>query len=387
MDDFYGLAEKSKNPMFREWLNNDPRNLLATELFIAELQARKGGKRKTCDTHSFEVNLFENLLRLRDAMWEYAYKPSRGTAHIIFRPVQREIFAAPYVDRVVHHWVVSILVDWWERRLCYDSYSCRKGRGTSFGIRRLNHHMRSVSLNYTRPFFVIKMDIRGYFMHIRRDILYERVLWGLKRQFAGKYGKRYRILKYVIREVIFDDPIRGVKIQGSYEDWRGLGADKSLFCQPSGRGIVIGNLTSQFFSNIYLDALDRFVKIDLGYEHYGRYVDDFYIVVTEDELAQAKRDIRAIDNFLMGRGMSLNMKKTKIFPAGQGVPFLGAVSRNGAVMPDKRIVRNFYAAAEKMAEGYGKIETIASYLGMMKQFDSYKVVRRIFDEVGWDYRS
>jgi RNA-directed DNA polymerase len=385
MDDFYGLVEKSESSIFGEWLSENPRNLLMAELFLAELQARKGGKRKTCDTHSFEVNLFENLRRLRDAMWEYTYKPSRGTAHVIFKPVQREIFAAPYVDRVVHHWIVGALTDWWERRLCYDSYSCRKGRGTSFGIRRLNYRMRKVSDNFTKPCYVIKMDIRGYFMHIRRDLLYQRVMWGLNRQFKSNYNKRYKILKYVIHEVIYDDPIRDVKIQGSYEDWRGLGADKSLFCQPAGRGIVIGNLTSQFFSNIYLDVLDRFIMIDLGWKNYGRYVDDFYIVVSEEELPQTKRDIKVIGTFLEGLGMSLNPNKTKVFLPGQGVPFLGAVCRNGIIMPDKRIVRNFNVAADKMVAGDGSLESITSYLGMMKQFRSDKVVRKIFDRVGWEF--
>lgn len=384
MDDFYKLGEKSNNPIFKQWLKENPRNMLGAELFLAELQARKGGKRKTCDTHSFEVNLFENLMRLRDAIWEYSYKPSRGTAHVIFKPVQREIFAAPYVDRVVHHWIVGLLTNWWERRLCYDSYSCRKGRGTSFGIKRLNYHMRKVSQNFTRPYYVIKMDIKGYFMHIQRDILYERVLWGLDRQFQDNFNRRYKILKYVIREVIFDDPIHGVKIQGSYGDWRGLPADKSLFCQPAGQGIVIGNLTSQFFSNVYLDALDRFIKINLGYQHYGRYVDDFYLVVTGDELVQAKRDIKAIDDFLATLGMSLNIKKTKVYPAGQGVPFLGAVCRDGVIMPDKRIVQNFNLAAERMMMGDGEIESITSYLGMMSQFRSGKVVRGVFDKMGWE---
>ena len=120
----------------------DPKNLLFAELFIAEQQARKGGKRKTMDTHKFEVNLYENLMRLRDAIWECEYKPSRGTAHVIFNPVQREIFAAPYPDRIVQHWVVNTIDEWWDRRLIEDSYSCRVGKGTQHGIYRLRQHSK-----------------------------------------------------------------------------------------------------------------------------------------------------------------------------------------------------------------------------------------------------
>lgn len=385
MDDFFGLLGKASSETVCDWLKADERNILLAELMIAELQARKGGKRKTCDTHAFEANLYENLLRLRDALWNYEYEPSRGTAHVIFRPVQREIFAAPYVDRVVHHFIVNIIMDWWEKRLCYDSYSCRVGKGTSFGIARLDHHIRSVSDNFKKPCYVIKLDISGYFMHINRALLYERVMWGVDQQFANDKSKRYQVLKHAIHEVVFDDPVRGVKIQGSYDDWRGLPEDKCMFCQPKGRGMVIGNLTSQFFSNIYLDPLDRFIKIDLGYQHYGRYVDDFYIVVSEEELPQARRDIKAIQHFLVSRGMSLNHNKTRIIPTWQGVPFLGIVNRNGALLPDKRVMRNFYTSARAMVAGTGKIESIVSYLGMLMHYDAEKVTTKIFDSVGWTY--
>lgn len=386
MQDFYNLIGKASDSEIVEWLKSDARNMLYLELYIAELQARKGGKRKTYDAHAFEANLFENLEILADALWSYEYKPSRGTAHVIFKPVQREIFAAPYVDRVVHHYIVNALLDWWERRLNFESCSCRVGRGTSFGIARLDHHVRSVSQNFARPCYVVKMDISGYFMHIKRDILFDKVMWGLNQEFSDHFDKRYLMLKHAISEVIFDDPVDGVKIQGSYEDWRNLPMDKSLFCQPPGQGMVIGNLTSQFFSNIYLDALDRFITIDLGYKHYGRYVDDFYIVVGEDELAQAKRDVRVISIFLEGIGMRLNMKKTRVIPSWQGVPFLGMVVRDGAVMPDKRMTRNYLDSAKALVAGKGKVESIVSYLGMLKHYNAKKVSWKVFDTVGWEYR-
>ncbi|MBR2831276.1 RNA-directed DNA polymerase [Candidatus Saccharibacteria bacterium] len=385
MDDFYHLIDNAEDADIRAWLTADPKNLLFTELFIAELAARKGGKRKTYDTHAFEVNLFENLTRLRDALWNYEYHPSRGTAHVIFRPVQREIFAAPYVDRVTHHFVVGAIIDWWENRLSYESCSCRVGRGTSFGIERLAHHIRSVSRNFTRPCYVVKMDISGYFMHIQRDILFHRVIWGLDQQFANNKGKRYKMLKHAIHEIIFDDPVNGVKIQGSYEDWRGLPEDKSLFLQPPGQGMVIGNLTSQFFSNIYLDPLDRFVTMDLGYKHYGRYVDDFYVVITEDQIPQALKDVKVISTFLQGFGMKLNYKKTRVIPSWQGVPFLGMVIRDRAILPGKRMTNNFTDTAHAVVAGTKDIESIISYLGMLTHYDAGRATDRIFKKVGWTY--
>ncbi len=385
MDDFFQLISDANDYSVKEWLLNDPKNLLLAELYIAEQLARRGGKRKTHDTHAFEANLNENLTRLRDALWDYEYRPSRGTAHVIFKPVQREIFAAPYVDRIVQHWVVDSIDPWWDHRLITDSYSCRVGKGTKYGIERLRHHILSASHNLERPVVITKLDISGYFMHISRKIMYNRVIWGLDQQFANDKGKRYKMLKHAIHEIIFDDPVRGVKMQGSYEDWRGLPEDKSLFVQPPGQGMVIGNLTSQDFSNIYLDVLDRFVTITLGYKHYGRYVDDFFIVVPEEDLPQLKRDIKVIGAFLNGINLSLNHKKTRFIPWQQGVPFLGMVVKGHAILPGKRVTNNFSDAAYKLVGGNGKIESIVSYLGLLCHYNSGKVTEKIFEKVGWDY--
>lgn len=381
--DFFGYRDLYEDD--KDWLRN-PKNLLLLELYVAERIARRGGKRKTMDAHGFEVNLMENLIRLRDALWEGEYYPNRGTVHVIFDPVQREIFAAPYVDRILHHWVVGTIMKWWEPRLSYDSYSCRRGKGTLFGAKRLQKHILSVSFNYTEPAYVIQLDISGYFMHIKRDALYERVIWGLDRQFPPeKRDKRYTILKWAIQQIIFDDPTDGVRLQGSYRDWIGLPEDKSLMVQPKGQGMVIGNYTSQTFSNIYLDALDRFITHELGWRHYGRYVDDLYYVVTEEELPQAKRDIRAIANFLAGYGLKLNMKKTRITEVHKGVKFLGTVVRGRQIFPGKRVVKNFREAARLVVAGEKDPDVITSYLGLFSHYDAGKIIAKVFASVGWDY--
>ncbi|MBQ3413252.1 hypothetical protein IJH33_00135 [Candidatus Saccharibacteria bacterium] len=364
---------------------NDPKNLLLLELARMEELTRKGGKRKTCDTHGFEMNLIENLTRLSDALWDYEYSPTPGTAHIVWKPVQREIFAAPYQDRIVHTYVVLSVNKWWDKRLSPRSFSCRVGKGTQAGIFQLWSDIRGASRNYSRIVYIIKLDILGYFMHIRRDLLYKRVIWGLDRQFEGNHNKRYKILKHAISEIIFDDPVDGVKIQGSYEDWRGLPEDKSLFVQPPNQGMVIGNFTSQSFSNVYLDLLDRFIVNELGYHYYGRYVDDFYMVVTEDELPKAKRDIKAIGAFLNGMGLTLNAKKTRIISSRQGVPFLGMVVRENAIMPGERIERNFGRAAYEVVAGTKDVESLVSYLGMLVHYDATKVCEKIFSRVGLEY--
>lgn len=387
MIDFFGLLDEVENPDEKEWLE-DPKNMLLAELFLAEREARKGGKRKTEDCHKFEVHLMENLIRLRDTLWNYSYTPSRGAVHIVKKPVKREIFAAPFVDRVIHHWIVSQLSPWWEPRLNYRSCSCRVGKGTSFGIEILKREIRRVSRNYTRETSIIKLDISGYFMHIRRDLLFERVKWGLDRQFAGFYDdKRYKMLRHAIHAVIFDEPVKGAILQGNYEDWRDLPVDKSLFAAAPLCGLVIGNLTSQFFSNIYLDVLDRYITFDLGYKHYVRYVDDFCIVVPKNEVSKVKADVPAINAFINGLGLELNLKKTKVLDSWQGVPFLGYVVRDNAVMPAKRIVKNFKRAVWKIEVGIKDVDVLTSYLGMMMHYNAGKVCSSVFESVGWEYNS
>ncbi|MDO4508146.1 MAG: RNA-directed DNA polymerase, partial [Candidatus Saccharibacteria bacterium] len=315
---------KVVDPTDKAWLR-DPKNRLLFELTVAYNEARRGGKRGTYDEHNFEINEAKNLIELRDSLLDHTYHPSRSSAHIIYKPVIREIFSAPFRDRVVHHWLYSAVYDWWDRRFIEDSYSCREGKGTKYGIERLARHIQSASDNYEKEVYVIKLDIQGYFMSLDREKLYARTIWGLDKQFKNKRDWRYELLKFCWGQVIFDDPCRGVKKKGWPNDWKDLPKSKSLFYQPKGKGIVIGNLTSQLLSNVYLDQLDRYIVFDLGYKHYGRYVDDFYIVVTEEELEKAKEDVKAIEEFLARLGLTLHPKKRSIQPAKNGVAFLGAV--------------------------------------------------------------
>ena len=148
---------------------------------------------------------------------------------------------------------------------------------------------------------------------------------------------------------------------------------------------MIGNLTSQLLSNIYLDPLDRFVTFDLGYKHYGRYVDDFYIVATEEQLSQLKRDVKAIELFLDRKGLVLHPRKRSLQLSDHGIPFLGAVVYNGYIVPGKRIKHNMRRAFEEVAAGQRSLGTVPSYVGHVAHTNSYNVVKKAFEWVGWDF--
>lgn len=374
---------------------------LLHELWDAYETARKG-KKHTIDEHRFELNAMENIIDLRDSIVRRFYQPSRGVAFIVHDPVVREIVAAPFRDRVVHHFLYNSCAEWWDRRFIPDSYSCRKGKGTLYGQKRLAHHIRQATNNYTEPAFAIKLDIQGYFMSLNHDKLYERILWGLEQQFYHGHrpdvengirchpadkARLYDILKYLWREIIYDEPMKNIAIRGRRSDWRALPKSKSLFAQPHGRGIVIGNLTSQLLSNIFLDQLDRFVRFDLGYQHYGRYVDDFFIIVPEPKRAQLLRDVEVIRKFLLRElCLTLHPKKQYKQPVDKGVPFIGAVVYPGFIIPGKRARNNCYRAAYKLStNGEGDIEGFVARMGCMKHINSRKFLKQLFDTFGWEY--
>lgn len=366
--------------------NNNFETYLLNQLWRAYIEARKG-KRKTVDEHQFELNDMENILLLREDILNHTYKPSRGVAFIIYDPVIREIFAAPFRDRIVHHFLFNICAEWWDRRFIPDSYSCRVGKGTLYGQERLKMHVRSVTNNFTEPAFAVKLDIQGYFMSLERKRLYKRICWGLDRQFGEKKGRLYYTVKYLWKEIIFDNPIKDVKIRGEKSDWNKLPRTKSLFTQPEGYGIVIGNLTSQLLSNIYLDQLDRYVVHTLGYKHYGRYVDDFYIIVPISQKKQLIRDVDAIEAYLRGLGLVLHPKKRYMQDVKKGVPFIGGVVHTGYMTPTPRVKKRTKAAFVKYATGQtnGDSTSVVSYLGHLYHMDSKKFLKTLFDELGWDF--
>lgn len=365
---------------------NDFRQELYGRLYRAYLEARKG-KRKTHDEHRFELNDIENLENLCNSIINRTYRPSRGIAFLISRPVRREIFAAPFRDRIVHHFLYNVSAEWWDRRFIPDSYSCRIGKGTLYGQQRLQKHLRQTTNNFTEPAFAVKLDIQGYFMSLSRQKLYERICWGLNRQFAGHYGPLYHTVKFLWKQIIFDDPIRGVRIRGNKSDWHDLPSTKSLFTQPESYGIVIGNLTSQLLSNIYLDQLDRYVVHTLGYKHYGRYVDDFYIIVPISQKSQLLKDIHAIEIFLKGLGLTLHPRKRYAQNVKKGVPFVGAIVHTGYMTPTPRVKKRTKQAFLKYATGqtHGNQDSVVSYLGHLCHMNSKKFLKTLFDEFGWDF--
>ncbi|GHT84691.1 hypothetical protein FACS18947_2510 [Bacteroidia bacterium] len=376
-------------------------NDLLADLYRAYHDARKH-KRNTINQLRFEMDLEHHLFDLCEQLTQRTYAPLPSVAFIVSKPVQREIFAADFRDRVIHHLFFNYVNPIFEHTYIDDSYSCRKGKGTHYGVQRLDHHIRSCSDNYTRPCFVMKLDLEGYFMSIDRSILYRQVESTLLRYANRKNSEGvkwknlldYDLVLYLAQVIIFNDPAKNYRIKGTESDWQGLPLSKSLFHSPEGKGLPIGNLTSQMFSNIFLTPFDNYVKRELKFKHYGRYVDDFYLVHTDKKVLKAA--IPKIKSFLSSLlNLKLHPRKIYLQSHSNGVLFTGAYLKPHRIYTSNRTKKSFNAALKVLQTAHrpdfhldrdSLRDSVNSYLGIMKHYQSFHVRRQILKKNTWIFK-
>ena len=361
------------------------------ELFEAYYACLKH-KRYSKSAMEFELDLEHNLFSLLDDINNFTYKPEPYHVFIIDYPVKREVFAASFRDRIVHHLVVNAINPYMEKRLIYDCYACRVGKGTHFGINRLRHFMVSSTSNWKEEAWCLKMDIKGFFMSIDRQILWTR----LRTYLLDVYkNDNLPIILYLLEQIIFTDPTLGCKFCSPEWKWDGLASTKSLFTAPQGKGLPIGNLTSQIMANFYLSILDHFVKHDLSIKMYGRYVDDFFLIHKEKEYL--KQCMQEISGFLEWKlRLKLSEKKVALQRVRHGVKFLGVVVEPGHVNVSRRTVGLFYGAVRRVsaqardhrqnkAEMQHAVASINSYLGILGHWDTFRVRREGLQTLDWRF--
>lgn len=351
-------------------------------LFKAYYSCRKN-KRNTINALAFELNLEEELIQLKEELESGTYAISSSIAFVVDKPVKREIFAANFRDRVVHHLIIQKMNAVFEKHFNYDSYACRKAKGTHFGIGRVDGFIRKCSKNYTQDCYVLKLDIKGFFMHINKAILFTKI----ETLFAEKYnGADKQLYLNLCKTILFNEPVNNAIIKGSLSNWDNLPKDKSLFAAKNGYGLPIGNLTSQVFANVYMSALDHFIKHQLGVKYYGRYVDDFLLVHTNK--AYLKSLIPIISKFLKTElHLKLHPKKIYLQHYSKGVSYIGGFIKPNRIYVSKRTKGNFHEAIQKQnklientkkpskAEKQMFLSSMNSYLGILRHFKSHKLCK------------
>lgn len=277
-----------------------------------------------------------------------------------------------------------------ENTLIYDCYSCIKDKGTHFGIQRLKHHILSESNNYKEECYVLKMDIKGYFIHIDRKLLIKIVNETFDNERYHKVEKGdsdtwndildFDFIKYLTNEIILYNPTKGCIFKSQKSEWIGLPASKSLFEMEEDYGLPIGNLTSKLFSNIFMNKLDQYIKRELHCKHYGRYVDDFYIV--SKNKAFLHKIIPLIQKFLNKElHLDINCGKTTITNVKYGVEFLGAYVKPYRTYISNASLRRIKTKLNKIGNKPNFLNSINSYLGIFKHYSSFKLRKELFSKI------
>lgn len=330
-------------------------------------------KRNTVNALEFEMDYERHCIDLWHEINEHRYKPRRSIAFIVDRPVKREIFAADFRDRVVHHLVARSIYPLLEQQFHPDSYSTQKGKGTLYGIKRVEQHIKECSENYTKECWVMKLDIKGFFMSIQKTSLFTCVCRFLERRYRRN---NLPLLLYLIGETVFNRPEKDCVLKVPRYRWRGLPSNKSLFGTDGRVGIPIGNLTSQLLALLYLDELDHMIICNWEVPHYGRYVDDMVLVHPSKQ-------------WLSCHGLQMHPYKMYLQHYSKGVSFIGGVVKPGRKYLSRRVIGrmfcrlHYYNRLMASTSEVPKVmvehmcATMNSYLGSMCHYNSFRLFMKV----------
>ena len=327
------------------------------DLVQAWLDCRRS-KRNSASALEFEQHAERNLCALRDELLSQAYTPGRSICFVITRPKAREVWAAEFRDRVVHHLLYNAIAPRFEAAFVAGSAACIKGRGTLYAAQRLEHDVRSITQNWSRPAHYLKCDLANFFVGISKRVLQARLHTRVTEPFW----------RWLTDTVLMHDPRTSFELRGDASLLQRVPPHKRLVNAPADTGLPIGNLSSQFFANVLLDSLDQHAKHKLqhaGGRHYGRYVDDFYLLHPSPQ--RLNEALASIEHHLAAHvGSPLNPSKTVLQPIARSIDFVGHVIKPWHHTTRRRTV----AAAVQRLKTMPASETFASgnsYLGLVHQ--------------------
>jgi RNA-directed DNA polymerase len=315
----------------------------------------RANKRNTASALAFEERLEANLCDLHAQLQSSTYRPGRSICFVNLRPRPREVWAADFKDRIVHHLLYNRISPRFYARFIANSCACIPGRGTLYAAQRLEHSVRSISHNWSRPAHYLKCDLANFFVAIDKHTL--------QAQIAKQVHEAWWL--QLAEVILFHDPRQNVEHRGNAALLARVPPHKSLFNAPPDTGLPIGNLSSQFFANVHLDALDQFCKHQIKAGHYVRYVDDFILLHEDPQwLHQALKRIEAWLPATLG--VHLNPRKTILQPVDRGIDFVGHI-----IKPWRRTTRpRTLAMAVKRLQNMPAADLFASgnsYLGQVRQ--------------------
>jgi len=320
-------------------LNNKFEEIISVDNLLLAWQEFVNGKRNKKDVEIFQFHLMDNIILLHNDLKNKNYKHSSYQQFKINDPKPREIHKASVRDRLLHHAIYRILYPYFDKKFISDSYSCRNNKGTHKALNKFRKYTNIVSKNNTKQCYILKCDIKKFFASIDQDILVN---------ILEKYILDKDIIN-LLKEIIF-----------SFD-----------------KGLPLGNLTSQLFSNIYLNEFDKFVKHKLKINYYIRYADDF--VIFSENKNYLENLILEMKEFLQDK-LKLTLHPDKVFikTLNSGMDFLGWVNffdhRVLRTKSKRRMIKN-------IKQNYFNNQPISSYLGLLKHGNSSKIRKELLNLV------
>lgn len=367
MSDFFCLYVSNMN------------SLLCYDDLVYAWQRASSGKKKRREVQQWMEHFDTNMQHLyTDIVW-WTYQIWRTRRYIVQDPVLREIVVIPFRDRIVQHLIAWYLTPLFEKQFIYDNYANRVGKWTLFGIKRIDHHIRSISENYSRETWILKCDIQSCFMSISRSLVRSLLT---HRLFATQVERSKPLVLFLIQRSLFHDYVTDWQDCTTHQQRTLLPPNKSMCsCKPY-YGLPLWNLTSHLFAQIVLHELDLFVKHDLHIKGYGRYVDDFVLIHNDHDYL--KSCLQRLQVFLPQK-LSLHIHPQKIYlqSASTGLPFLWVYLRPRCRLAWKRTIRMLEKklwAIEKHDHSLALWEKLRSminaYFGLLKHHTTYQLRKK-----------
>ncbi len=353
------------------------------ELYSAYLRARRT-KRNTSNALKFEMDYITHICNLETSLNNRTYTIKRSVCFLTTSPKLREVFAADFSDRVIHHLVVPILEQIYEPLFIYDSYSCRKNKGIHGAMKRA----RKFSKNSQ---YYLQLDIKNFFYTIDKAILFKMINHSIVKYYEKKVTKTTVTMNemlWLVHKIIFQDVTLNAIIKDERNGLKNIPAHKTLFKVAKSKALPIGNLTSQFFANVYMNDFDNFCKRELKCKKYIRYVDDFVIFDESKEILLEKKD--KIEAYLL-KNLKLSLRDGVILrKVENGLDFLGYIIRPKYVLVRNRVVKNYKYKKAQFLNRYeneagkmkkdgikGFLSVKASFFGHIKHANHYRLQKKV----------
>ena len=331
-----------------------------SDLFQAYFDCRKN-KRNSRSALLYEENFEERIFSLYDELINRSYTPRSSDFFIVLHPKPREIWAAQFEDRIIHHLFYNKFYSTFTNSFIHDSYSCIPGKGTLNAAKRLDHFVRSSTKNYSVRSYYLQCDIKSFFTSINKDVLFFILSKKIKEDWWV----------WLTKTIVYNDPTKKFVYKSPKNKQKLIPPHKSLFNASESVGLPIGNLTSQFFSNIILNELDQYCKHTLKCKHYIRYADD--IVILHNDPNMLNWYYEQMCNFV-ATNLLLNFNPAKkiVNKTETGINFLGYIIKHYRIYVRRKIIHNMFISANINNEDKEKLRSsINSYFGLIRHANTF----------------